>query len=477
VKSNTVDSSDLGEWQARRIYLGFLLLSLLSSSGITFIYQMLPTFYARFSDPHGVGWAVTGYMVLAGVSAAVCGRLADLLGRSRIAGWMIALTSVGAVISAFSHSLWGVVGGCALQGITGSLGPICFGMARELLPARRLPMGVSMIAGGGIVTAGVSYVAAGWVIDRFSIEGAFLLRVLLGMFAAAALLFLFPRRARPGRSIANIDFVQGLLFAPGLCGLLLVLNELSNWGLVNPRTLGLAFVSVVLLAYWLHHQRQQAHPLIDVRLLLGPRNLPAMLGMLLMGASVLQIGALQSLILQQPGWTGVGFGISAFAAGLLGLPGNLAPMITSPAAAALASRLGARTVTIGAAIAIAAVWGILAVTHSSFAGVLVGAFTVIALLGVLYPALVTLILQQAPPEAASEATGLGFVFLQSGSALGSQVIFSLLALVTVHAGDGGAAFPADSGFTLAFAGCAVITFAMVPVLALTPGRKVVDARG
>jgi hypothetical protein len=308
------------------------------------------------------------------------------------------------------------------------------------------------------------------VIDRFGVEGAFLLRVVLGLLAAGALLLLFPKRPTATRSIAQIDVTRGLLYAPGLCGILVVLNKVSQWGPFDLKTLGLLFASGAVLTYWWHHQRRQANPLINVRLLLGSRSLPTMIAMLLMGAGTLQVGALLSLILQQPRWTGVGFGIGAFTAGLIMLPGNLAPAISSPAAGALTTRLGARTTAILTAGLSTGVWAALAVTHASFWWVVCCGFSQTALLGMLYPGLVTLILQEAPKEAASEATGLGFVFLQAGSALGSQAIFALLALSSSHAANTGAAFPSYSGFTLAYSSCAGATLLLLLTLLHKPSR-------
>jgi MFS family permease len=45
---------------------------------------MLGLFYREFDSPLRIGWVVTGYWLVASISAAICGRLGDVVGRRRM---------------------------------------------------------------------------------------------------------------------------------------------------------------------------------------------------------------------------------------------------------------------------------------------------------------------------------------------------------------------------------------------------------
>ena len=131
------------------VYLVVILINFVSAAGVTTLYSMLPTLYRQFGGRHGAGWAVTGYFLVAAISAAFCGRLGDLLGRRFMTLVVLALAAAGALLSALSSSLTLLIAGCALQGTAGALSPLAIGLARESLDARRVPVAIGIIAAAG----------------------------------------------------------------------------------------------------------------------------------------------------------------------------------------------------------------------------------------------------------------------------------------------------------------------------------------
>ena len=88
----------------RRWFLLALLISAVSASaGITVIYTMLVTLYRVFPGSATVGWTVTAYWLGAAVFAAICGRLGDLLGYRRVLLMVLAIATVGGIVSASPH--------------------------------------------------------------------------------------------------------------------------------------------------------------------------------------------------------------------------------------------------------------------------------------------------------------------------------------------------------------------------------------
>jgi fucose permease len=155
--------------------------------------------------------------------------------------------------------------------------------------------------------------------------------------------------------------------------------------------------------------------------------------------------------LQQPVWTGIGFGIAATAAALVKVPANAVASIASVSAGVLTRRVSVRAIMIPAAVASAIGWFGLAFAHDSFwlAAALIIIFVVPSgsLLLVMTP---QIIIQSAPEERTSEATGLTQVVRAFGKAIGVQIIALCFASSQVVSADHRGSFPAESAYEAAF---------------------------
>ena len=63
------------------------------------MYAALPTMNKVYGDPSAVGWLITAFLLVGAASAAICGRLGDIFGRSRVLILMLALAGLGSLIS------------------------------------------------------------------------------------------------------------------------------------------------------------------------------------------------------------------------------------------------------------------------------------------------------------------------------------------------------------------------------------------
>src|SRR5690606_19106760 len=83
--------------------------------------------------------------------------------------------------------------------------------------------------------------------------------------ARLGVLLCLPGKRMP-RTGGRLDLLGGVLFAPGLLGLLLALTNGSRWGWTSPGVLASAAGGAALLSLWVVHSLRQSEPLIDVRL-------------------------------------------------------------------------------------------------------------------------------------------------------------------------------------------------------------------
>jgi predicted MFS family arabinose efflux permease len=163
-------------------------------------------------------------------------------------------------------------------------------------------------------------------------------------------------------------------------------------------------------------------------------------------------------LLQQPMWTGVGFGVTATLAGLIKVPGNVTATVGSLLGGALSRRINVRSIMITAGLLSALGWFGLAVSHENFWLVVVITTLLIVPTGAIILALVPqIVIQAVPEERTSESTGLSQVVRAFAKAIGTQII----------APEGGS-YPAESAYVAAFCISGALSLICVFFLAMLP---------
>jgi len=433
------------------LYLVLVLNGFVGAAGLTVIYLMLATLYREYAGSTGVGWAVTSYLLVSAIAAALCGRLGDLLGRRLMILIVLGLAGIGSLASAFVPSLAGLVIGCALQGVAGSLAPLSIGLAREHLPAERVPVALGIVSCAGMFGAGIAFVLAGVVIEHFASHGGFVLKLVISALAFAAVALIVPRPNRAPASLKGVDLVRGVLFAPALGLALLSLEAARSSGWGDARVLGGFAAAALLFAYWAQHQASQTRPLINVRMLARRRVALTNLAMIFLALGAIQLGQTFSLLLQQPASTGIGLGLSPSAFGWVMLPLNAMTVVVSPLSGWVGKRIGEQRVALIGAAACVAAWLMMMARHDTFPHMVQAAVVCTIGYGLLMPALYNLIAEASPVEHASEAAGINSVCLAAFMAVGSQVLFGLLGGHGAHgAAPGAASFPSEAAFGAVF---------------------------
>jgi MFS family permease len=432
------------------IYLACILLCYTQAAGITTIYSMASTLYRIFDDPLKIGWVITSYYLVAASSSAICGRFGDLLGRRHVAMLMLLVGGIGAFISATASGLNGVIAGCTLQGAAGGVMSLAFGILRENLPPRRLPFAIGVMSSAATAGAGVSFLIAGIVIDNYSWNGGFYMKVILAIITVIALLVFVPAPTRERASLKGISILPGLLFAPAIAGVFVAIQLAHGWGWSAPGIWVIIAASLTTLMFWAYHQSRQATPLIYVRSLAIRNVLFGNLILAVLAAGWCQNGQMLSLILQQPAWTGTSFAVSATFSGLVLLGLNAVSLFASPWGGVMAVRKGARhAALIGGVVGVIA-WTVVVFDHSSLWVFIAADFVLMVGLCIVQVTGFNLVVQATAPERTSEASGMTFVIFYTFSAIGGQIIFLLLASSTVtQAGTG--SYPSGSAYDLALA--------------------------
>lgn len=453
-----------------RIIVALFLAEMAVTFESSMIFAALPTLIREYGDPITAGWLVTAHLLVAAATYAVCGRLGDIRGRKQLMIVLMAISAVGSVMSAVTDSFAIVLVGRALQGFCSAVLPLTIGVIREELSEERVPVAVGLMTTASGAGVAVGLVLGGWIIDTFDWHSLFWVSAALLTVSILAVASFVP--TRPGTPPKEpVDWVEGLLPAPGIMALLLGLSMSKQLGWTDPRILGALAIGLVILAYWATRSLKSREPFIDLRLL-GKRDIAiGNLLAVLMAMGTANVVMVFSTYVQSPGWTAVGLGLTATMAGLAKLPSNILSFFAGPLSGWLLQKRGSYfPVLVGGGLA-GTGWLMATLMPSSFLQIVLLLCWISFGTTLLNAAIPNIIVGASPPERTSEAIGMMSVVRGMFGAIGAQLIALALASDTVAAPGGGAAFPSEAGYRITMFVIAGMTLAAAASALLLRNRR------
>ncbi len=343
-----------------------------------------------------------------------------------------------------------LVVGRGLQGVGLGLTPLAIATARDALPADRSRPAVALLSITTVAGVGLGYPLTGLITQSFGVHAGFWFGALISALALAAAALVVPgsgdREKRP------LDALGAVLLGAALAGLLLALSEGELWGWTSARLLGLAALSLLLLAGWTLHELRTAHPLVDLRILRNPVVLSTNLTGLIAGVAMYMLMSLVTRFVQTPTSAGYGFGTSVVVTGLVLLPFSVASVASSKLVPLLARRTSpALVLPVGCGISLLSMLMFLSARDSLWElFVIMG----IAGLGVgcTFAVMPGLIVNSVPAHETGSAISFNQVLRTIGYSTGSV----LSAVVLQAHTPAGHRLPTGSGYqAAAWLGCAV----------------------
>ncbi|GAA3451246.1 MFS transporter [Dactylosporangium matsuzakiense] len=399
--------------------------TLLLSLDVSVLYLALPKVSADLhADATEQLWILDIYSFMLAGFLVTMGALGDRIGRRRLLLIGAVAFGVASVAAAYATSPAMLIAARAALGVAGAtLMPSTMALIRNMFPDPK-QMGAAIGAWFACFMGGMTLgpLVGGLLLEHFWWGSAFLLGapfMVLLLIAGPALL----PEYRPDRPEHPIDLLSVGLSLAAILPVIWGLKALARDG-VHPAALAAVAAGLVLGALFVRRQRSLPEPLLDLRLF-ASRVFSTALGIMLLGGVVMAgLSLVASLYLQNVA------GLSPLAAGVLLIPQNIAMILGSLAAPALARRLPAATVTAigltasGVGLAVVALVG----PHST-ALLVVG--LVLASVGISFPMALTmnLMMAAAPPEKAGSAASISETSGEFGIAVGIATLGSLASLV------------------------------------------------
>ncbi|WP_420881586.1 MFS transporter [Rhodococcus sp. (in: high G+C Gram-positive bacteria)] len=407
-------------------------------------------------------------LLVGGVVVPIIGKLADVYGKKKVLLSAGTTFLVGTVLCATATAYPLFLAGRGLQACGLASSVVCYGLIRDLIPSRWVPLGVGGVGVGIGASALIGPILGGWLIETFGFRSAFWFLLVYSAIVLAAIAILIPETTV--RLAHRIDYVGAALLGLGASALILGAN--------NEDVRGVAIlVGVLLLVVFFLAERRIAQPLISISLLGRPGVWMTLLIAAAYGVVNGANGALLPQMLRAPSIPGndqSGLGLSAIGYALhYGLPSGLASAACgllagwvsrkhSPRLAMLIGMVGAFLGSL--LIGFGAVTGLgTTILLAVFMGIAGGCF---------YSASQNLLIEAVPADTQAVTGSMKFTSEQVSGALSSAFLGALVgSYVLMLNPNTGQPIPSMQGYHYAYLVCAAAAVvAAVVTLAMRHGR-------
>ncbi len=371
-----------------------------------------------------LAWVVNAYLIPFGGLLLLAGRIGDLIGQRRVFLAGLTVFTLASLLCAASPVQPMLIGARFVQGVGGACASaVILGMIVTMFPepanqAKAIGVyGFVASAGGsiGLLLGGVLTQAISW-------HWIFLINLPIGILTGFLALRLVDNPDGIGLD-EGADFPGAALVTGALMLGVFTILQITEWGWVDPRTLGLGAVSLILLATFLRRQATIANPLMPLRLFRSRNVAGANALQALLVAGMFGMFFLGALYLQRV------LGYDALEVGLAFLPttivmGGLSLGLSEK----LIMRFGPRTTLIPGVclVVVALLLFARAPVDGSYVTDLLPPFLLIAVgVGTSFPSIMTLAMSGATPSDAGLASGLVNTSMQVGGAIGLAVLATL----------------------------------------------------
>src|SRR5262249_19766336 len=230
--------------------------------------------------------------------------------------------------------------GRIIQGASGAIFPLAFGIIRDEFPTERRAGGIALISAILGAGGGLGIVLSGPITEHLSYHWLFWIPLGAIIVAAVAAVVVIPES--PVRTPGHVAWTAAALLSAWLVALLLGISEGSSWGWTSSRVLGLFVVAAVLLVAWIRIESRSRQPLVDMRMMRIRGVWTTNLAALLIGFGMYSAFILIPQFVETPSANGYGFGASVTQGGLFLVPSTIAMIVVSPLARRLAGIVGSR---------------------------------------------------------------------------------------------------------------------------------------
>lgn len=262
------------------------------------------------SSPLKVNLAITSYLLSLSIFIPLSGWMADRFGARRVFSSAIAVFMAGSIACAAADSLFGLVAARILQGFGGAMMvPVGRLVILRAVPKGELIKALTYLTLPALLGPVLGPPIGGFIVTYSSWRWIFLLNIPVAVLGIIlSLLYIPPIRAAV---LPKLDWIGYLLTAFGLASLVFAFEAMGRFPLSNAALGAIAGLGALCLVIYWARARNMAEPVVNLRLMKIATFRRAILGGSIFRIGIGALPVLLPLMLQ------LGFGLTAFASGLL----------------------------------------------------------------------------------------------------------------------------------------------------------------
>ena len=344
----TTITAEPGQYKGRLLPIIIGIAMFMATLTATVIANALPSIARDLhQSPLTLNMAITVYLLTNACFLPISGWAADRFGARTVFASAMVLYMFSSVLCGFSHTLWQLVASRALQGVAGAM----------MMPVGRLVL-LKSVAKSDLVRA-MSYLTmpsmlgpvvgppiGGFIVTYFHWSWIFFINVPVGIISLFLVLTFIPNIKEDVKT--DLDWKGFLLTGLGLAGLIYGFENVGRGFLPNWAVAAMLLGGAAAMTIYVYHEKRSTNAMLDLDLFRNTTFTTSIVGGLF---PRLMIGAtpfLLALLLQ------VGFGMSAFAAGMLTFTSAAGALLMKVAAQPIIRWFGFKQVLIGNAFIVAA---------------------------------------------------------------------------------------------------------------------------
>ncbi|EGD55917.1 MFS transporter [Gordonia neofelifaecis] len=277
---DSIESATIGRNQAPStarsiaIIVSLVLISEVVSFEFNMISPALPAIGKHYQGSQ-IGWVFTAMLIVGGASLPIIGKMGDRFGKRLILLSGTGSLAFGAILCALSWSFPVMIVGRAFQGVGMVALVLTYGLVRDLVPPRLVPIGIGALGTGVGVSAIIGPFIGGWLTETVGFRAPF---VVLAVYAMATILLVFAVVPEtPVRNPQYINYLSGLSLGVTL-GFLIAAVTFAGY------RVPLFIVGVLALAVFVISEFRSRSPLVPLRFVRDSGILPILIVAILIGA-------------------------------------------------------------------------------------------------------------------------------------------------------------------------------------------------
>ena len=267
------DSGRLVNASSTRL-IAILVTLVLFSEIVPFQYTMagiiIPKIGQAFpASGNSTSWSLTIIGVVGAATVALAGKAADLFGKKKTLLVISLFFLAGTLVCALTSS-WAVfLLGRGLQALSLGVPAIVYGVIRDLMPRRWIPISVAIAGTGFGISALVAPIIGGALADNYSWRSIFWFLLIYTAVTIPLLFLVVPES--PFRVRQRFDWLGSVLFGAGLAAVLIYLSEGASWGWGDIGCLAYLIGGLLALAAFVLWENHTTDPMMELSLLRAPK--------------------------------------------------------------------------------------------------------------------------------------------------------------------------------------------------------------